>query len=228
MKTRSGVIRVFHVEDYKIMRDGVRYLLEQDERIKVVGDARNAAEFFERIKTIQADVAILDIYLDAMEQANAHTGIQLCQFLHEHYPAFKVIVHSTYDDADRVSAALASGACGFVSKRAGFEELATAVHEVYAGKRYICQETTKRLRNLNQFLLGIEDHLRDKSELFTPREREVLTLLAQGKSSKQIAEDLFITERTVESHRKNMVEKCQVKNTAELIAHASSLGIIKK
>jgi DNA-binding NarL/FixJ family response regulator len=117
---------------------------------------------------------------------------------------------------------------GFVSKRSGFEELAKAVHEVYAGQRYICAETTNRMRNLNRFLLGMEDHLRDKSELFTHREREVLVLLAAGDSSKQIAETLFITERTVESHRKNMMEKCQVRNTAELIAHASSLGILKK
>lgn len=221
-------IRVFHVEDYKIMRDGVRYLLEQDPNIRIIGEAQNGQELSAGLKMVHADVVILDIYLDAMEDVNAKNGIQLCHYLRESYPMLKVIIHSTYDDADRVSSALAAGAKGFVSKRSGFEELANAVHAVHEGKRYICAETTKRMRNLNQFLLGMEDHLRDKSELFTYREREVLALLAQGRSSKEIAEELFITERTVESHRKHMVEKCGVKNTAELMARAATLGMIKK
>ena len=221
-------IKVFHVEDYKIMRDGVRYLLEQDPEIRIIGDAKDGKELTEGLKNLKIDVVILDIYLDAMEDIHAKNGIQLCEYVTETYPAIKVIVHSTYDDADRVSSALAAGAKGFVSKRSGFEELSNAVHAVYEGKRYICAETTKRMRNLNQFLLGMEDHLRDKAELFTLREREVLALLAQGKSSKEIGEGLFITERTVESHRKHMVEKCGVKNTAELIAHAATLGMIKK
>lgn len=224
----AEVIRVFHVEDYKIMRDGVRYLLERDPAIRIVGDARNGTELMERLKAVEADIAILDIYLDAMEEPNAQNGIQLCRYVRETYPGIAIIIHSTYDDADRVSAVLAAGAVGFVSKRSGFEELAKAVHAVYAGERYICAETTKRMRNLTQFLSGMEEHLRDKSEFYTLREREVLALLAQGQSSKQIAEELFITERTVESHRKNMMDKSHVKNIAELIAHASSLGIIKK
>jgi DNA-binding NarL/FixJ family response regulator len=226
--TMADQIRVFHVEDYKIMRDGVRYLLEQDPDIRILGEAKDGQELIAGLKSVYVDVIVLDIYLDAMEDVHAKNGIQLCHYLREAYPTLKVVIHSTYDDADRVSSALAAGAKGFVSKRSGFEELANAVHAVYEGKRYICTETTKRMRNLNHFLLGIEDHLRDKTELFTHREREVLTLLAQGRSSKEIAEDLFITERTVESHRKNMVEKSGVKNTAELIAHAAGLGMIKK
>lgn len=224
----TEAIRVFLVEDYKIIRDGVRYLLELDPQIKVIGEATNGPELTEKLRSVEPDIVILDIYLDAMEDANASNGIKLCQYLHETYPRISVIMHSTYDDADRVSRALAAGAKGFVSKRSGFEELANAVHAVHGGKRYICRETTNRMRNLNQFLLGMEDHLRDKTEVFTQREREVLVLLAQGKSSREIAEQLFITERTVETHRKHMVEKCGVKNTAELIAHASFLGIIKK
>jgi DNA-binding CsgD family transcriptional regulator len=96
------------------------------------------------------------------------------------------------------------------------------------GHKYICTETAGKLKNLNKFLLGIEDNLRSKEEVFSQREREVLTHLSNGKSSKEIADSLFITERTVESHRKNMIEKGKVKNTVELIAYAASLGIIKK
>lgn len=222
-------IRVFHVEDYRIMRDGLRHLLERDPDIQIVGEADSGAQLIEKLSTTEVDVIIMDIYLDQLEiMPNTKNGIQLCQHIQEKYPAISVIIHSTYDDAERVSAALTAGAKGFVSKRAGFDELLRAVHAVADGKRYICTETSERLRNLNGFLLGVEDQLRNKSELFTVREREVLTLLAEGQSSKQIAETLSITERTVESHRKNMMEKSHTKNTAELVAHASTLGLLKK
>ena len=132
------------------------------------------------------------------------------------------------DDADRVAAIINAGALGFVSKKSGFEELIAAIKAVFHGQKFICRETSGRLKNLNKFLLGIESNLRNKEEVFTTREREILYLLAQGKSSKEIADALFIAERTVESHRKNMIEKGQVKNTVELIAYASGLGLIKK
>jgi DNA-binding NarL/FixJ family response regulator len=117
---------------------------------------------------------------------------------------------------------------GFCSKKSGFDELLKAVQRVSRGERYICCETASRLKNINEFLLGIEDTLRAKDELFSQRERAVLQLLSKGKSSREIADELFIAERTVESHRRNMVEKSDVKNTAELIAYAASRGLLNK
>ena len=96
------------------------------------------------------------------------------------------------------------------------------------GGIFICPETSRKLKNLNRFLNGIESNLRAKEEVFSAREKEVLKLLSEGRSSREIADLLFITERTVESHRKNMIEKAQVKNTVELIAHAFLLGLLKK
>src|SRR5688572_32951710 len=106
------VIRVFHVEDYKIMRDGVRYLLEREPAIKIVGEAKNETELIKRLKAADVDIVILDIYLDAMEEPHAKNGIQLCRYLRETYPHIRIIIHSTYDDADRVSAVLSAGAMG--------------------------------------------------------------------------------------------------------------------
>ena len=103
----------------------------------------------------------------------------------------------------------------------------SAIKAVYQEEKFICPETAGRLKNLRQFLAGLEN-LKGKEEIFSQREREVLDLLAKGKSSKEIADALFITERTVETHRKNMIEKVNVKNTVELIAYASSIGTVKK
>jgi DNA-binding NarL/FixJ family response regulator len=146
----------------------------------------------------------------------------------EQYPHIRIAAHSIYDDADRVAKIIKAGALGYVSKKSGFDELVRAVKTVNTGKKYICPETAGKLKNLNQFLNGLESNLRGKDEVFSHREREVLNLLSDGKSSKEIADILFITERTVESHRKNMIEKAKVKNTVELIAYAASLGVIKK
>lgn len=221
-------IKVFHVEDYQIMRDGVRHLLSLDPEIQIVGESRNGEAFLKTLEVTEIDVLILDIYLDGMEDLNTLNGFQICRLVQEQYPHIKIVAHSAYNDADRVAAIIKSGAVGYVSKKSGFDELVKAVKTVAHGERYICIETAGKLKNLNQFLTGMESNLRAKDEIFSQREREVLTLLSQGKSSKEIADKLFITERTVESHRKNMIQKGRVKNTVELVAYAASLGIIRK
>ena len=221
-------IRVFHVEDYQIMRDGIRYLLGKDPMIRFVGEARSGEQMLNRLRSIDVDVLILDIYLDAMENPKEMNGFEICEIVRQQHPSIRILAHSVYDDADKVARIIRAGALGYVSKKSGFEELTHAVKEVYAGRIYICNDTAHKLKNLNNFLEGIESNLRSKGELFSSREREVLNLLAQGKSSKDISVVLGITERTVETHRKNMIEKAQIKNTAELIAFAASLGLILK
>lgn len=224
----AGKIKVFHLEDYKIMRDGIRLLLSQDNEIEIVGEGRRGEDLFKVLDSITIDVLILDIYLDAMEDLNTTNGFEICHILTEKYPHIKIVAHSVYDDADRVAKILKAGAMGFVSKKSGFEDLIQAIKVVYSGRKFLCFETSGKLKNLNKFLAGIEDTLKSKDEIFSQREREVLDLLSKGMSSKEIADSLFITERTVESHRKNMIEKGNSKNTVELIAYASALGLLKK
>jgi DNA-binding NarL/FixJ family response regulator len=221
-------IKVFHVEDYKIMRDGIRQLVSQVDDIEMVGEAKNGEELLKALEKTPVDVLILDIYLDAMEDLKTLNGFQICRLLQEKYPHIKIIAHTVYDDADRVAGIIKTGAVGFVSKKAGFDELIEAIKAVYAGQKFICTETASRLKNINEFLLGLAPNLRNKAEVFSQREREVLYLLSEGKSSREIADALFITERTVETHRKNMLEKGDVKNTVELIAYAAAIGLIKK
>lgn len=220
-------IRVFHLEDYKIMRDGVRFLLSQDDEIAVVGEARQGEEFIQLLPKLDIDILLLDIYLDGMEDSRTMDGFTICAYLHEHFPSIRIIAHSVYDDADRVARIMNAGAMGFVSKKAGYEELVQAIKTVYGGRKYICKETSKKLKNLNEFLEGIVDTLRGEKDIFSQREKEVLDLLGKGFSSRDIAKQLFITEKTVETHRRNMAEKAKVKNTAELVAFAAARGFFK-
>jgi DNA-binding NarL/FixJ family response regulator len=221
-------IKVFHLEDYKIMRDGIKFLLSQDPGITVVGEARKGEELIEKLPHMDVDVLLLDIYLDGMEDQSPLDGFSICEYVHQYYPSIRIVAHSVYYDADRVARIMNTGAMGFVSKKAGYEELIEAIKSVHAGKKYICKETSKKLKNINEFLEGIVDTLRGEKDFFSQREKDVLDLLGKGFSTKNIAQQLFITEKTVESHRKNMIEKARVKNTAELIAFASARGFLKR
>jgi DNA-binding NarL/FixJ family response regulator len=221
-------INVFHLEDYKIIRDGIRFLLSQDPKINIVGEAQQGDQLLKVIDSLEIDVLLLDIYLDSMEHLQTPDGFEICKKLQKQAPQIKVLAHSVYDDADRVAKIMKAGAMGFVSKKAGYEELIHAIKVIHTGNKYICKETSKKLKNLNKFLAGIEDTLRSTDEFFSKREKEVLVLLAAGYSSRDISEKLFITEKTVETHRKNLVQKAQVKNTVELIAYASLRGLIKQ
>jgi DNA-binding NarL/FixJ family response regulator len=221
-------IKVFHLEDYTIIRDGIRFLLSQDSDIELVGEANHGEELFKTLSQLKVDVLLLDIYLDGMEHTKRIDGFEISKRITEQYPEIKIVAHSVYDDADRVARIMKAGALGFVSKKAGYAELIHAIKVVYSGHKYICAETSKKLKNLNRFLAGIEDTLESTDEFFSKREKEVLKLMAKGFSSRDISSRLFITEKTVESHRKNLVQKAKVKNTNELIAYASLRGFIKE
>jgi DNA-binding NarL/FixJ family response regulator len=220
-------IKVFHLEDYKIMRDGIKFLLSQDSSIEVVGEARKGEELIELLPHTEIDILLLDIYLDSMEDTRTMDGFRICEYMQQNYPDIKVVAHSVYDDADRVARIMNAGAKGFVSKKAGFDELLAAIKTVHAGKKFISRDTSKKLKNLNEFLEGIVDTLRGEKDFFSQREKEVLELLARGYSTKDMAKQLFITEKTVETHRKNMAKKANAKNTAELVAFASARGFLK-
>jgi DNA-binding NarL/FixJ family response regulator len=221
-------IKVFHVDDHEIMRDGVKILLSGDPSIKIVGEACSSEQMLNRIQSIEVDVIILDIFLNDDEHPMEVEGFKICQLVNEAFPTIRILAHTNYDDADKVARIIRLGALGFVSKKCGFEELIYAVKEVFARRVYICRNTADKLKNLDNFLTGVECNLRGKEELFSVREREVLNLLAQGRSSREISTMLQITERTVETHRKNMIDKARMKNTVELVAYAASLKLIHK
>jgi len=219
-------IKIFHIEDYQIMRDGIRLMLQAEHDMEWVGEAHSEVELFQKAKITPIDVLLLDIFLDAMEDFNRKKGFDICKDVHHAYPSIKILAHSAYDHAESVAGILAAGGSGFVSKKSGMQDLVQGIRAVYEGKIYICPEARKRIANLNAFLLGLEPGLRSTDDLFSKREREIINLLARGLSSREIADLLFIGERTVETHRKNLIEKAGVKNTVQLIAYASQRGFL--
>jgi len=222
-------IRVFHVEDYAVLRDGIKQLLSFDPDIEMVGEAKNGADFFVALESSDIDVLILDLSLEDIEDLTTFNGFQICRIVQEKYPHVKIIAHSVFDDAERVAAIIHFGALGYVSKRSGFEELIRAIKTVYLGARYLCAETAAKMKGVKESLLVMEHQLRgNDGEVFSSRELQVLELLCRGKTSAEIAVTLVMTERIVESHRRSLIEKGKVKNTVELMAYASSLGVIKK
>ena len=222
-------IRVFHVEDYTVLRDGIKQLLSLDPDIEMVGEAKNGADFFVALESLDIDVLILDLYLEDIEDLTTFNGFQICRIVQKKNPHIKIIAHSVFDDAEHVSAIIQSGALGYVSKKSGFEELIRAIKTVYIGARYICSETAGKMTGVKESLLGMEHQLHGNvGGVFSSKELQVLELLCQGKTPTEIAVTLVMTERIVESHRRSMLEKGKVKNTVELMAYASSLGVIKK
>src|SRR5258706_13192956 len=119
----SRKIKVFHLEDYKIMRDGIRYLLSADNEIEMVGEARTSDELFNMLEKTSVDVLLMDLYLDGMNDIRTADGLEICSVLQKKYPQIRIVAHSIYYDADRVTRIMNAGATAFMSKKAGYEEL---------------------------------------------------------------------------------------------------------
>jgi len=220
-------IKIFHIEDYQIMRDGMRALFAKDQALELVGQTSNDEDFFKGPKNVSIDVLVLDIHLDPREDLQHKDGFEICKAIHQAYPAVKIIAHTAYDHADVVDKFIKAGGVGFVSKRSTFDELIRAIKVVHSGQVYVCSSTAKKLKNLDIFLLGFEPQLQSLGDRFSKREREVMDLLAKGWSSREISDRLSIAERTVDTHRKNLIVKAGVKNTVHLIAYAGSQGLLQ-
>jgi DNA-binding NarL/FixJ family response regulator len=189
--------------------EGIRTLLDSSERVRIVGSASGSGEclaFFEKQKA--PDVVLMDINMPGM------SGIELCAILKKNYPEVKVLALSTFDQGSYVTKMVENGARGYVLKNAEAEELEEAVRQVYEGQLYFSLEIR------SQFYDARNKESKLKFPILTPREKEVLILIAQGYTNPAIAEKLFVSLTTIESHRKNLYSKLKVKNTATLIRFA--------
>lgn len=199
------MIKIALIDDHTIVRSGFAQLLNLEQDIAVAGEFDSASDAFRGLTQTPVDVAVIDI---SMPDEN---GLSLLERLRQRDPAFKAIILSIYDSASFVKKALDAGAQGYLSKRCGPSELASAIRTVAAGKRYLCTDALVNLSNpdINNVLVDL-----------TKRELEVFDQLIQGKEVKEIAQALFLSHKTVHVHRANILSKLNLTNNVDLIRFA--------
>jgi DNA-binding NarL/FixJ family response regulator len=214
-------IRLILVDDHTIIRDGIKALLKDKEDIQVVGEASNGKELLDMLAATPADVVMMDVNMPEMD------GFETTAYLKEHNENIKVLVLSMLDHESYISKILNAGASGYMLKNTGREELVCGIRIVASGGQFICSTVAlnllKKLQNPNYKPATTEEKpTRDLSQ----REVEILKLIADGLTNAEIADKIFTSKRTVETHRQNIIEKTKAKNTAALIKYAISKGII--
>ncbi len=208
-------IRVLLADDHALVRAGIRELLERDERIQVVAEAQDGQEAWAKLAHTNPDVVVLDIRMPHLN------GIELAQRIRQRYPDVGILILTAYDDDPYIVAALQAGANGYVLKTASPKDLIRAVYEVYEGRSVLDPHVAQKL------LTRVASEGQPKTTpMLTPREKEILTLVAKGYTNKAIAAQLHISDRTVQGHLAHIYEKLQVQNRTEAVMRALSLGWI--
>ena len=200
---------VFIVDDHYMVIEGIRSLLQHEKSIEWLGHASNAESCLAFLRQRQPDVILMDINLPGI------SGIELCKEVKERYPAVFVIGLSTFNQQSFIQKMMENGASGYVLKNATQEELVEAIETVMKGRIYLNEEVSQALRKENP------DRI-----VLTRREKEVLELIAGGLTNAEIAAKLFISITTVDTHRKNLLAKFEVRNTASLVRTAARLQLI--
>ena len=209
------MIRVVLVDDHAVVRSGLRLLLEAEEDIEVVGEGGNAKDAIFRARALKPDVILLDVVMPG------ESGIDVLPQLLEESPESKVLVLSMQDDPSYVREAFGAGANGYVLKEAADEEVVAAVREIAAGGRYVHPALGARMVTADA-----EERAAAAADPLSEREREVLRLLALGHTNQEIAEQLYISVRTAESHRAHIMQKLRLSTRAELVRYALTHGLL--
>ncbi|MBX3036077.1 MAG: response regulator transcription factor [Anaerolineales bacterium] len=214
------MIRVLLAEDHVMVRAGLQALLERAKDIKVIGEASNGQEAIDLTIAHKPDVLVLDIMMPRLN------GIQAAEQIRNLKLGVKILFVSMYSDAGLVRQALQTGAKGYVLKTSAGEELLQAIRAVAKGETYL-GETISSMTMENSFHQNMKQ-VDNLLELLSPREKEILQLIAEEHTSSEVANILSISEKTVEKHRANMMEKLQVRNLAGLVRLAIKHGLIDK
>lgn len=214
----SKNIRIIIADDHRMVREGIRSLLNHQSGIEVLGEAENGREAVQLARELCPDVVLMDISMPLLNGLEATLQIQ------RDCPNVKVIALSVHDDEEFIRKMLAAGAMGYITKYACIDELIQAIHSVHQGEMALSPVITR---------LVVEDFLRwadikkGNPEKLTPREREVLQLIAEGYQNKEISEILQISIKTVRAHRNNLMQKLDLHSQGELIRYAIQKKIVE-
>lgn len=200
-----GHIKILIVDDHPMVIEGVKALLQSAEGIEIIGSVNDAFSAMDFLKRNPVDVVLLDINLPDLN------GIELCKKLKDDFPKLKILAMSTFKERSYITRMIEQGASGYVLKSVSRDELIEAITTAYAGRMYLSVEVSQVL---------VSSQPQKPIPLLTSREKEVLICIAEGLTNHEIADKLFVSPLTVDSHRKNLLAKFQVKNTAALVKFA--------
>jgi len=209
--------RVLLVDDHALVRAGIRALISMIEGVEVVGEAGNGDEALSLIETLQPDLVLLDITMPGMN------GLVALNEISARFPRVRVIMLTMHEAREYAIQALRGGAAGFIPKRAASTELKQAIDTVMSGKTYVSREIAQAGVTATEVAAVTQELL----ERLTPRQHEILILIAEGKSMKQIGRILNISVKTVESHRAQLTERLEIHDIAGLVRFAIKMGLIK-
>lgn len=216
-------IKLFVVDDHPIFIDGIVNLLKDTPGFEIIGTASNGQEFLDKIKQNEPDIVLMDINMPVMD------GIEATQKLKTEHPKVKVIALTMFNDIRFIKDLLEIGAKGYVLKNISREDLIKAIHTVSDGKPFLDSAVQEKVISS---MSASDDEEFDEKEAdlmvqnITSRELEILQLIALGMTSQDISQKLFISKNTVETHRKNLLAKLNVKNTASLLKFAYKKGLV--
>ncbi|NVN94851.1 MAG: response regulator transcription factor [Bacteroidetes bacterium] len=215
-------IKIMLIDDHQIVRDGIKVLLESLENVEVIGEASNVAELLEKLKDVQPDIIVTDISMPDI------SGIELTKIINEDkkYANIKILILSMYTNEDFVFNAIKAGAKGYLPKNTTRKELFEAVNTIYNGDEYFSESISNII--LKSYIKKVKsDENGEKKEALSIREIEILKLFAEGMANQEIADKLFISIRTVESHKNHIMQKLALKTTVDLLKFAIKNKIVE-
>ncbi|HOV10719.1 MAG TPA: response regulator transcription factor [Bacteroidales bacterium] len=214
-------IKITLADDHQIFRDGIKSLLSDEENLSVIAEASNSDELLSSLKISQPDILILDISMPKI------SGIELTKIISEQFPLVNILILSMHKNEDFVISAMRNGAKGYLPKDTSRKELLEAIHAIAQGEEYLGKLISSGILRsyINKSRIGFERT--DKEELLTQREKEIIEKVGAGLSNKEIADKLFISVRTVDCHKNNIMKKLKIKSTAELIIYGIKNKIIE-
>lgn len=210
-------ITVLLADDHDVVRKGMKMLLEDEEDVKVVGEASDGLDAIEKIGILLPNVVILDLTMPKMN------GIEAAKIISSDYPSVKILIFSMHNNREYIISSVENGASGYLLKDTGKEELMRAIKVVSEGRKYFPPEISEVI--IDELLAKTsvdaqDDKNRPIYQKITPKEKQILGMIVQGYNSREIADKLFLSIRTVDNHRANMMKKTQAKNTADLVKMA--------
>jgi DNA-binding NarL/FixJ family response regulator len=210
------MIRLLLADDHTMFTDGLAMLLSQHEEISVVGSATDGEMLLTLLRIHSADIVLLDINMPGMN------GIESCARIRKEFPGVRVIIISMYKTREFIQSLYRLGADGYLLKNTGREELITAIKTVHGGGSYFSAEVAQVVLEEKTAMTSFPE----KAAMLSGREIEIVKLVAKGLNNDEIGDQLFISQHTVKTHRKKILQKLEMNTTAELVSYAARLGLL--